>query len=43
MTARLPKRIAEYFVAANTEDDARVAACSAEDAVMRDEIFGKRA
>ena len=33
----LPKPIAEYFTAANSGDADRVAACFAEDAVVRDE------
>jgi ketosteroid isomerase-like protein len=37
MTVTLAKSLAEYFAAANTEDADRVAACFAEDAVVRDE------
>lgn len=37
MTVKLPKPLAEYFAAANTDDAARVAACFAADAVVRDE------
>jgi ketosteroid isomerase-like protein len=37
MTVKLPKSLTEYFAAANTDDDDRVAACFAEDAVVRDE------
>ena len=33
----LPQAIGEYFAAANTDDADRVAACFAEDAVVRDE------
>jgi ketosteroid isomerase-like protein len=37
VTIALPKPIAEYFAAANTDDADRVAACFAEVAVVRDE------
>ena len=37
MTVTLPKALAEYFAAANTDDADRVAACFAADAVVRDE------
>ena len=37
MRAKLPKSLAEYFAAANTDDADRVAACFAENAVVRDE------
>jgi ketosteroid isomerase-like protein len=46
MTVKLPKPLAEYFAAANTADADRVAACFAEDAVVRDEgrdIHGRHA
>jgi len=33
----LPKPLAEYFAAANADDADRVAACFAEDAIVRDE------
>ena len=42
----VPQTIAEYFLAANTNDADRVAACFAENAVVRDEggeIRGKSA
>ena len=42
----VPNTIAEYFLAANTDDADRVAACFAENAVVRDEggeIHGKSA
>ena len=35
MTVNPPKPIAEYFAAANTDDADRIAACFAEDAVVR--------
>jgi len=34
---QLPQVIADYFAAANTDDADRVAACFADDAVVRDE------
>jgi ketosteroid isomerase-like protein len=34
---KLPKLLAEYFAAANADDSDRVAACFAEDAIVRDE------
>ena|SRR5438477_12501532 len=34
---KLPKPLAEYFAAANADDAERVAACFAEDAIVRDE------
>jgi ketosteroid isomerase-like protein len=37
MAVTLPKSVAEYFAAANSDDADRVAACFAEDAVVRDE------
>ncbi len=37
MTVRLPKSLAAYFAAANTDDADRVAACFAANAVVRDE------
>ena len=37
MTVKLPKTIAEYFAAANSDGADRVAACFAEDAVVHDE------
>jgi len=37
MTVQLPAALAEYFAAANADDADRVAACFAEDAVVRDE------
>ena len=37
MTVQLPKTIAEYFAAANSDDADRVATCFAEDAVVHDE------
>ena len=37
MAVTLPKSVAEYFSAANTDDADRVAACFAADAVVRDE------
>lgn len=37
MTVQLTRSLTEYFAAANTDDAARVAACFAEDAVVRDE------
>ena len=37
MTVELPKPLAEYFAAANTDDADRIAACFAEAAVVRDE------
>ncbi|MEA2783431.1 MAG: hypothetical protein QOK29_4975 [Rhodospirillaceae bacterium] len=37
MTVNLPRSLAEYFLAANTDDADRVAACFAEDAIVRDE------
>ncbi len=37
MTVKLPRALIEYFAAANTDDADRVAACFAEDAVVRDE------
>jgi ketosteroid isomerase-like protein len=37
MTVKLPRSLTEYFAAANTDDADRVAACFAEDAVVRDE------
>lgn len=37
MTVKLPKSLAEYFAAANTDDADRIAACFAENAVVRDE------
>jgi ketosteroid isomerase-like protein len=43
---KLPEPIAEYFAAANTDDADRVAACFAENAVVRDEgrdIHGREA
>ena len=46
MAAILPKPLAEYFAAANTDDAVRVAACFAEDALVHDEgrdISGKAA
>ena len=46
VTVKLPKSLTEYFAAANTDDADRVAACFAEDAVVRDEgrdIHGRRA
>jgi ketosteroid isomerase-like protein len=46
MTVKLPEPLTEYFAAANTDDADRVAACFAEDAVVRDEgrdIHGHRA
>ena len=46
MTVKMPKTLAEYFAAANTDDADRVAACFAEDAVVRDEgrdIHGRAA
>ena len=46
MTVQLPKPLAEYFAAANTDDARRIAACFAEDAVVHDEgrdICGQRA
>jgi ketosteroid isomerase-like protein len=45
-TVKLPTTIAEYFAAANSDDADRVAACFAENAVVRDEggeIRGKSA
>jgi ketosteroid isomerase-like protein len=46
MSVKLPEPLTEYFAAANTDDADRVAACFAEDAVVRDEgrdIHGQRA
>jgi ketosteroid isomerase-like protein len=46
MTLRLPESLTEYFSAANTDDPDRIAACFAEDAVVRDEgrdIHGRSA
>jgi ketosteroid isomerase-like protein len=46
MSLKLPEPLTEYFAAANTDDADRVAACFAEDAVVRDEgrdIHGHRA
>jgi len=37
MTVQLPKTVAEYFAAANTDDAERVAACFANDATVHDE------
>src|SRR4051794_9262338 len=37
MTVNLPRSLAEYFAAANTDDADRVAACFAEDAIVHDE------
>jgi ketosteroid isomerase-like protein len=37
MTLSLPKLLSEYFSAANARDADRVAACFAEDAIVRDE------
>jgi uncharacterized protein (TIGR02246 family) len=37
MTVTLPKPVAEYFAAANTDDAERVAACFADDAIVHDE------
>ncbi len=37
MTLELPAPIGEYFAAANTDDADRIAACFAQDAVVRDE------
>lgn len=37
MTVELPKSLADYFAAANTDDADRIAACFAEEAVVRDE------
>ena len=37
MTLTLPRSLAEYFAAANAGDADRVAACFAEDAIVRDE------
>src|SRR5438552_13755139 len=45
-TVNVPNTIAEYFLAANTDDADRVAACFAENAVVHDEggeIRGKSA
>jgi ketosteroid isomerase-like protein len=46
MNVKLPQPIAAYFAAANGDDADRVAACFAEDAVVRDEghdIHGREA
>jgi ketosteroid isomerase-like protein len=46
MTLKLPESLAEYFAAANTDDSDHIAACFAEDAVVRDEgrdIHGRSA
>ena len=46
MTLKLPEPLGEYFAAANAHDADRVAACFAEDAVVRDEgrdIHGRNA
>lgn len=46
MTWKLPEPLGEYFAAANAHDPDRVAACFAEDAVVRDEgsdIHGRNA
>jgi ketosteroid isomerase-like protein len=40
MPVPVPKAIAEYFQAANGDDPDRVAACFAEDAVVKDERRG---
>jgi ketosteroid isomerase-like protein len=37
VTVKLPKPLNEYFTAANSDDADRVAACFAQDAVVRDE------
>jgi ketosteroid isomerase-like protein len=37
MTVELPKPVAEYFAAANTDDAERVAACFTDDAIVHDE------
>ena len=37
MSLKLPRPLAEYFAAANSADADRVAACFAENAVVRDE------
>jgi len=37
MTVKMPKPIAQSFVAANTDDADRIAACFAKDAVVCDE------
>ncbi len=37
MTVTLPKSLAEYFAAANTDNADRIAACFAQDAAVRDE------
>ena len=37
MIVNLPQPIANYFAAANSDDADRIAACFAEDAVVRDE------
>jgi ketosteroid isomerase-like protein len=37
MTMKLPKLLSEYFAAANSGDADRVAACFAEEAIVRDE------